>query len=324
MSPPRSGFQEKHPLSRRLQLTGTGILRPTIKRKIFRAYRWATRLGMHILPVHYFSALPSVLELERTKKRWAQPSELPGIDVNVDAQLERLRQVVEPRYDEHAYERAARDSGIRGLGEIEGLVLDAIVRDLRPSRVIEVGSGTSSFVIARALEANGKGTLTCIEPVPPPSLLHLDARLLDVPVQDVPIETFTSLGLNDLLFIDSSHAVKPGGDVNSLLLEVVPRLRPGVVVHLHDINLPFDYQPDVLQTFLIWTEVSLLRALLTDNERLRIMFSLSMLHYQRPEGLKTVVPRYRPARQDDGLRADRPSARPGHAPSSIYLEVMSP
>jgi predicted O-methyltransferase YrrM len=299
-------------------------LHPWIKRKIFRAYRWGTRLGVHVLPVHYYSALPSVLELERTKKRWARASELPGIDADVDAQLERLRKVVEPRYDEHAYERAALYSGIRGLGEIEGLVLDAIVRELQPSRVIEVGSGTSSFLIAGALAANGKGALTCIEPDPPPSLLGLQARLLDVPVQDIPIETFMSLAPGDLLFIDSSHAVKPGGDVNYLLLEILPRLRPGVIVHLHDINLPFDYQPDILQTFLIWTEVSLLRALLTHNERLRIMFSLSMLHYQRPEGLRAVVPRFRPEKQDDGLRADLRSAHPGHAPSSIYLEVMSP
>src|SRR5678815_860642 len=102
-----------------------------------------------------------------------------------------------------------------------------------------------------------KGSLTAIEPNPSEKLKGTKRIQLTISeVQSVPFESFSHLGHNDFLFIDSSHAVKPGGDVNYLILEVLPRLKPGVIVHFHDICFPYDYQPDTLMTFLHGMETS--------------------------------------------------------------------
>ncbi|WP_338000825.1 class I SAM-dependent methyltransferase [Candidatus Methylacidiphilum fumarolicum] len=129
---------------------------------------------------------------------------------------------------------------------------------------------------------------------------------------------------DDLLFIDSSHVVKAGGDVNFLILEVLPRLREGVVVHFHDIYFPYDYPRDLLKTFFPSTESSLLHAFLAFNHRFRIIFCMSLLHYKCPKVLTEVFPEYIPQGGQDGLVEERVAAfttPPGHFPSSIYLRV---
>lgn len=135
---------------------------------------------------------------------------------------------------------------------------------------------------------------------------------------------FESLEENDVLFIDSSHTVKPGGDVNFLVLEVLPRLASGVVVHFHDINFPYDYPRDILKTFFPASESSLLQAFLAFNRRFQIIFCLSLLHYERPHVLREVFPEYQPQKGRDGLREDHVPAfsmPAGHFPSSIWLRV---
>jgi len=139
----------------------------------------------------------------------------------------------------------------------------------------------------------------------------------------VPFEVFKELGDKDLLFIDSSHTVKPGGDVNYLILEVLPRLEK-VIVHFHDIFLPYDYQRSILQTFFHWTETSLLRAFLIWNEKVRIIFCLSQLHYDY-RALKEVFPEYNPQLDKDGIRDEKykPFENPKeHFPSSIYIQIQ--
>jgi hypothetical protein len=121
-----------------------------------------------------------------------------------------------------------------------------------------------------------------------------------------------------VLFIDSSHIVRAGGDVNHVILEVLPRLAPGVLVHFHDIYLPYDYQRDLLQTFLHNNETSLLRAFLIFNARFRILFSLSMLHYDCPAGLREVFPEYRRQSDRNGLRDEHFDPQE-HFPSSTWL-----
>ena len=148
-------------------------------------------------------------------------------------------------------------------------------------------------------------------------------QLIARPVQEVGLEPFTSLGPGDFLFIDSSHIVKPGSDVNFLYLEVLPRLSSGVTIHIHDITFPFDYQPDALQTLYHWSEPALVRAYLAFNEKVDILFCMSHLHYEKPEALRSVFPEYQPSLQTDGLMDGRRVFRnaPGHFPSSLYLRT---
>jgi hypothetical protein len=118
-----------------------------------------------------------------------------------------------------------------------------------------------------------------------------------------------------MLFVDSTHTLKPGSEVNRLILDVLPAMPRGSVAHFHDIMFPFDYQPDVLDGGLFfWNETPLLLAYLTDNPRVRIDFSMSMLHHAHAGVIERKLPRYRPAQGDRGVQT-----RDGHHPSAIYL-----
>ena len=116
-----------------------------------------------------------------------------------------------------------------------------MVRHFQPRLIIEVGSGFSSLIVGEAIAKNNNSALICIEPFPQEFLregfpgLH---SLIEKQVEDIELEFFSQLGSGDILFIDSSHTVKIGGDVNYLFLEVLPRLKPGVIVHVHDIFFP--------------------------------------------------------------------------------------
>ena len=118
----------------------------------------------------------------------------------------------------------------------------AMVRNTRPRRIVEVGSGHSTRFLARAVADGGLDTrITAIDPRPRASIQNLGVEWLQTHVETLHHGPFAALGENDILFIDSSHQVKPGSDVEFLLNEVIPRLPAGVRVHFHDIFLPDDY-----------------------------------------------------------------------------------
>src|SRR4030095_8150769 len=129
---------------------------------------------------------------------------------------------------------------------------------------------------------------------------------------------FADLGEGDLLFIDSSHVVQVGSDVNHIVLEVLPRLRKGVIVHFHDIYLPYDYNRGFLDRITFPLETSLVHAYLIGNRAIEMIACLSLLHYDRREGLRELFPDYNPQNDADGLFA------PGggrHFPSSLWLRT---
>jgi hypothetical protein len=157
-----------------------------------------------------------------------------------------------------------------------------------------VGSGFSSLVAAEAIAKNKNSALVCIEPFPLDFLrrgfpgLH---SLIEKKVEDIDLEFFSQLDSGDILFIDSSHTVKIGGDVNYLFLEVLPRLRPGVVVHVHDIFLPFDYRRDwVMDELRFWTEQYLLQAFLSFNSEFEVLMANGYLAHRYMEALKAAFP----------------------------------
>jgi len=120
--------------------------------------------------------------------------------------------------------------------------------------------------------------------------------------------------------VDSSHTLGPAGEVSRIVLEMLPRLKASSWVHFHDIKFPYDYDRHILDSALFFShESALLHAFLVYNNRFRILASLSMLHYIRPETLVKYLPNYKPARNDEGLNNDG-----GHFPSSIYLGVEEP
>ena len=310
------------------------MIKHLLKRAAYILHRVALRLGFHVLPVHTYTPLPNVIRLERNRETWARPSLLPGMSVDLAAQCERLRKICTPFESEfrgnHTYKKAVQESLGPGYGYIEAQALHGVVRWAKPGRVIEVGSGISTACILAAAKRNQeegspKTEITCVEPSPSKRLRALsEISLIPEPVQSVPLSLFDNLGRNDLLFIDSTHTVIPGGDVNFLILEVLPRLASGVIVHLHDIFFPYDYQPRVLQTFFHWSETSLLHAFLINNSKVEILFCLSHLNDQRQDVLKDVFPEYDPEPTENGLCQDyRPlEYYAKHFPVSIYLRIL--
>src|SRR5690625_523778 len=308
-------------------------LKRTIYRLSFHVFKLFSRAGIYILPAHYYVPIADVNRLEKTKEAWAVKSSLPGVYSNLDEQAGMLKEICLPFQKEyernHIYKTAVSEHFGPGYGYIEAQALHGFLRHFRPEKIIEVGSGVSTFCMIHALGKNRKeqstlSQLTCIEPHPSEKLQRMDGiRLINKPVQQVSLETFTALEAGDFLFIDSTHTITPGGDVNYLILEILPRLQKGVLVHFHDIFLPYDYPRNVLSSYFQWMETSLLRAFLVNNSKARILFCLSQLHYGRPEVLKQVFPEYIPAPGNDGLEpggALQPET--GHYPASIYIEIL--
>ncbi len=151
----------------------------------------------------------------------------------------------------------------------------SLLRHLRPNRVIEVGGGFSTLLASHAAERNGNTRVLCIEPYPRSflerglPLVTLDRRL----AQDVEMEVFDELCDGDILFIDSSHVVKTGSDVVHLFLRVLPLLKAGVWVHIHDVFLPFEFPRHWIEQRLYWNEQYLLAALISNSAKWEIRIS---------------------------------------------------
>jgi hypothetical protein len=164
--------------------------------------------------------------------------------------------------------------------------------------------------MSRALERNADegspGGITCIDPYSGDRVRELPGvEVLRREVQDVDPEELRELGPGDLLFIDSTHVVRVGGDVPHLYLEILPRLRPGVVVHSHDVHFPYN-TPHPAEEYIVrakwpkyWTEAMLLQAFLAFNREFEIVLSAGILRHEDEPFLERTVPGYRPVTPGD-------------------------
>mgnify|MGYP000424237323 FL=1 len=256
----------------------------------FNLQKLLLKIGLHINPAHYYSSIPNINELVESKSIWAKKSMLYGLNINIEDQIENIKTICLPFKNEYLgneiFKYGTENKFGPGYGYIEAQALHSIIRKYKPKRVIEVGSGVSTWCILKANDLNKvqEGVvdfkLTCIEPYPNSVLKSLkEVNLIEKKVQEISFEDeFYKLEKNDILFIDSSHTVKVGSDVNYIILEILPRLKPGVIVHFHDIFIPYDYNRNTLSTFFHWSETTLLRAFLINNKNL-IMVSLIELNW---------------------------------------------
>lgn len=306
-----------------------GRVRSGGKRAFLRLHEIASGAGFIVLPKHYYVPVPDLAALRRSRPVWAKRSGLHGLTIDLEKQLQALRRWVQPYEPEYsgntAYRDATKNAYGPGFGYIEAQVLYGFVRGGKPRRILEVGSGVSTYCMVQAATRNATeghpASITCIEPYPSDWLATAPVRLIRERVETVPQDVFDELGSGDLLFIDSTHTVRTGGDVTHIVLEVLPRLKPGVVVHFHDIYLPYDYQRDADRSLFQWMETALLHAYLIGNTGVEILFCLSHLHYDRPDALREIVPEFIQEPGRDGLRQEGAA---GHFPSSLYLKVTEP
>ncbi len=264
-----------------------------------RFFRLWEEQGVHITPVHFYQPIPDTRTLPETL--WTEPSELAGLDMNEAAQLDLLRNCFPKFRDEYDQFPVSAPEGPEQFyfdngrfGGTDALATYCMVRHFKPQTIIEIGSGYSSLISGAAAARNGSTALVCVELYPLEFLtkgfpgLH---SLVQKKVEDVGLEFFSQLQSGDILFIDSSHTVKIGGDVNYLFLEVLPRLNPGVIIHVHDILFPFDYRRDwVMDELRFWTEQYLLQAFLAFNFEFEVLFANSYLGYRYMDDFKTTFP----------------------------------
>ncbi|MEE4272582.1 MAG: class I SAM-dependent methyltransferase [Thermoanaerobaculales bacterium] len=264
------------------------------------------RRGFHITPVRFDQPIPDTAELDEAI--WSRSSALVGVDLRVDRQVELLsemasefKQEYDAFPDDEPGDPVAFFFDQHSFRSCDPEILYCMIRHFQPKRMIEIGSGMSTLVAMAASRKNrehhGRGCrITAIEPYPRPFLLgdlpELD-ELVQERVETVDMGRFAELEAGDILFIDSSHVVRTGGDVVYEFLEVIPRLNSGVLVHVHDIFLPAEYPRSwVMDRHWFLSEQYLLQAFLAFNRRVEVLWAGSCMHLNHPDLLEKAFRAY--------------------------------
>ncbi len=278
--------------------------------RCFKTYRELERLRAEAAlwakfqpPGHYYSPLPSAAEIADAFARGGFGPPFAGVDLNEDEQSAVLEEIA-AEYDGLPFPEQPAPGHRYHLdnpsyGHFDGIMLAGMILRLRPRRIIEVGSGFSSALMLDLNERrfDGRIDLTFIDPdarrlralLRPED--HGRVRILERRVQEVDTEAFAALESGDVLFIDSSHVSKVGSDVNHLFFNILPLLRPGVHVHIHDIAGNLEYPRDWLEEGRAWNEQYLLRAFLMFNPAFRIVLFTSWIANARRPFLLERMPR---------------------------------
>jgi len=286
-----------------------GVQRLTLCKRIL--------LFVGVFPIrnHYYEPLfdPKELQAPLSNERL-----LPGLDLNVQEQLDLLAEfgcedellgLTGKKTDELTFHF---DNEAFRSGDAEYLY--NLIRLKKPKRIYEIGSGNSTLMAIKATLRNAAETPgyncdhVCVEPYEMPWLERSGVTVVRQRVQDLPVAFFGVLEKDDLLFIDSSHMIRPQGDVLYEYLQLLPTLAPGVIVHLHDIFTPRDYLESwVIDEVKFWNEQYLLEALLTGTKSWKVLGALNFLknNYYRE------------------LKAKCPFLTPDREPGSFYLEKIS-
>jgi len=271
---------------------GVGVHRMKVARAVMRA------VGVFPVRDHYYEPLFQPGQLTRSLR---EVRALPAVHLDVAGQLALLERL---RYEEElvAFPRR-RPAGLgyyydnESFGPGDAEILYAMIRHARPRRVIEIGSGRSTLMAAAAIRRNREDDPSracdhvCVEPYEMPWLESLGVRVVRERVEGVAPELFAGLGPDDLLFIDSSHVIRPQGDVVFEYLELLPRLARGVLVHVHDITTPRDVPDDwIRERVRFWNEQYLLEAFLSFNREFRVIAALNMLKHDHFDALAAACP----------------------------------
>lgn len=300
-------------------LVSTGMLNLMVKitSKIFRVVaigghgsNICLKNGFLPIPVHFYSPVPDINDLEK-RKIWDFRSELKGINFRADTQLELLKQLGSDFSEECQWPLQPTENLSKFYLQNQSFSYGCaasthcVIRHFKPRTIIEIGSGMSSRVISKATQLNRfknshYSNYIIVDPYPGDFIKNRSIEmkeLIESRVELLDMSFFEQLKANDILFIDSSHSVKIGGDVNYLFLEILPRLAPGVIVHIHDIGIPYEY----LKTYAtsesfrqFWTEQYLLQGFLCFNNEFEILLAMNYLMSDHSKVFKKTFPFYNP------------------------------
>lgn len=256
------------------------------------------KIGVFPVVNHYYDSFYSY---DNLKDKEFNVRELTGIDLNIDGQLSLLNSF---NYNSELMEIERLPKGTLNYSFNKGPFLSGdseilfnMIRSFKPNRIIEIGCGHSSLMIQHAINYNKKEFTnytcehTCIEPYENNWLSELDVKVIREKVEDLPITFFNTLQKNDILFIDSTHIIRPQGDVLFEYLQLLPSLNSGVLVHIHDIFTPRDYLKEWLQKGqLFWNEQYLLESFLTFNLRFEVICAVNYLTNDYFKDISKVCP----------------------------------
>ena len=268
-------------------------------------------LGFHVIPSHFHYPVPDTRNLR--DDIWEKTSPLIGLDINVERQLKFLSDIIPVFIEECDFLSEPSESRCQfsrrngAFLSVDAEVFHCMIRHFRPRRIIEVGSGSTTYLAARACLLNKeKNNLTtelhAIDPFPNevvkkgfPGL----TSLIQKPVEWIAVDFFSQLEANDIFFIDSSHVAGIGSDVNYEFLEIIPRLKPGVIIHVHDIFLPAEYPRKwIFEDRFFWTEQYILQAFLSFNPAFEVLWGSSFMHRNYPGELRKAFPAYQNLEND--------------------------
>ena len=272
------------------------------------------RIGVFPIIKNYYEPIFDfgILKNDLNSKR-----NLPGINFNIQEQISFLRklQYIEELKALNLLKSSSNyNFNIKNsfFEEGDAEIYYSIIRHLKPKNIIEIGSGHSSLIALEAVDKNYKvdqikSELLCIEPYENKWLEEKGVNVIRKKIEEVKEDLFINLKKNDILFIDSSHVIKPQGDILKIFLELFPKLNKGVVIHIHDIFTPRDYPSKWLkEENRFYNEQYLFEAIMDHSKRYKILLSLNLLKNDYFKDLKNSCPYLNENCQ----------------PSSIYLEVM--
>lgn len=282
-----------------------------VSKRIFKA------VGVFPITDHYYEPL---FDDRKLKLPLDNDRPLPGIKWNIDEQLSLLEKFnYQGELSEIPLEKEKELSFFfnnPSLGPGDAEYFYCMIRHFKPGRIIEIGSGYSTLMAKEAIENNKRedplyiSEQICIEPYEMPWLEKTGVQVIRKLVEDVEVSFFLSLRKNDILFIDSSHMIRPQGDVLYEFLEILPSLNPGVVIHVHDIFSPKDYtKRHIVDDVLFWNEQYLLEAFLSCNNEFAIIGAVNYLKTHFPDKLKAKMPILR--------------NHPDHLPGSFWIRKES-
>jgi len=272
-----------------------------------------------VLPVVDFYYQPLVNPKKHLTKSLRDDRELPGVDFNAAGQLELLAKF---NYNDELLKFPLEKGGQAvyyynnpSYGSGDGEYLYNMIRHFKPLRMIEIGSGMSTlmarnaFLQNKADDTNYQYSHICIEPYEMPWLEQSGVEVIRKKVEDIDKSFFAQLGANDILFIDSSHIIRPQGDVLFEYLELLPTLNSGVIIHAHDIFMPKDYPDEwIYKQHLLWNEQYLLEAFLTCNDRFKMIGAVNYLSHNYREEFSAKCPVY--------------AQQPGRDPGAFWMVKM--
>ena len=272
------------------------------------------KMGIFPIRNHYYEPLYDMTNVDLS----GTPRDLPGIDFREAEQRELLNSFSADDMPVDLDKAATSDTQFtyrnRNFGGGDADLWFHVVRHFRPGKIFEIGSGHSTRMARLALEkneaddSNYQCNHVCIEPYEMPWLEKLGIEIRRQKLEELDLSMFDQLGENDILFVDSSHMIRPGGEVLVEYLQLMPRLNPGVIVHVHDIFSPRDYPAEWLEQPRFWNEQYLLEAFLTHNRDWEILLAANHLAHSETE-LMSKACRYFQAGKNN--------------PGSIYLRRKS-